>query len=314
MFIMVGPDVTTNVLCAMPDPYDKIFLHFKGKYINSFLSKYKYCADHAHLMDDQRCEELWWHFSKRERRYLEILDGYWSHNWSQLKDKLWSAYTLLLYPALLPHYTEEIELTQGQKSSSKFEVPRVESSHVVEMQVQDIPELVSLLSSCYMCGESYHSIHDCLEAKFLIALGICYLDMNDQVAMSDGSVLPQAGEEGGVAQVIRERETRCTATLVLDSFDSGSFSSTLDSDYEDAAEPAILSYIEIHSASAESEILFTSSDDELPELMETSPESLMSTESLQSMLYSIYSFSASVPHGSCPGGPQTAGPPHMGLS
>src|SRR5260370_33824561 len=106
---MAGPDVITNVLCAMPDPYDKKFLHFKGKYIDGFLSKYEYCADRAHLTDDKRCEELWWYFSKRERRYLEILDGYQIRNWSQLKDELRPAYTSLIYPAPLPLYSEEIE-------------------------------------------------------------------------------------------------------------------------------------------------------------------------------------------------------------
>src|SRR5260370_23955626 len=201
---------------------------------------------------------------------LDILKGYQSCNWSQLKDELQPSY----YPAPLLLYSEEIESKHKQDLSSR---PKENSrSFSVEPQSQDIPESVSLPSSCYMCGESYHSVCNCHATIFLIALGICYLDINNEVVMVDGSAFPQAGGEGGIACTICEQESKCTAMLVLDSFDSKSFSScsALNSDYENAAEPAILSSININSAaehSVESEISFTGSDDELAELLETSP-------------------------------------------
>ena len=233
---------------------------------------------------------------------LDILKGYQSCNWSQLKDELQPSYTSLIYPAPLLLYSEEIESKHKQDLSSR---PKENSSSFsVEPQSQDIPESVSLPSSCYMCGESYHSVCNCHATIFLIALGICYLDINNEVVMVDGSAFPQAGGEGGIACTICEQESKCTAMLVLDSFDSKSFSScsALNSDYENAAEPAILNSININSAaehSVESEISFTGSDDELAELLETSPkclyedlapESLISTEPDPSTHYSIYGF------------------------
>src|SRR5260370_25871336 len=125
----------------MPDPYDKKFLHFKGKDIDSFLSKYEHYVDQACLTEVRRCESLWMYFSKKERRYLDILKGYQSCNWSQLKDEVWPSYTLLIYPAPLLLYSEEIESKPEQDLSS--EPKEKSSSFSVEPQSQGIPESVS---------------------------------------------------------------------------------------------------------------------------------------------------------------------------
>src|SRR5258708_15405052 len=71
-----------------------------------------------------------------------------------------------------------------------------------------------------MCGELYHSVCDCWETKFLMYLGICYLDTSDQVFMTDGSALPQAEGEGGVAHVIRDSLTPDPESFALSTMES----------------------------------------------------------------------------------------------
>ena len=43
-------------MLLMPNPHDKGSLHFKGKDINVFLSKFEYHVDCAHLTEFERCE------------------------------------------------------------------------------------------------------------------------------------------------------------------------------------------------------------------------------------------------------------------
>ena len=43
---------------------------------------------------------------------------------------------------------------------------------------------------CIMCRHSGHGIRECSESKFFIAQGICHMDLNNCVVMSDSSVLP----------------------------------------------------------------------------------------------------------------------------
>ncbi len=62
-------------------------------------------------------------------------------------------------------------------------------------------------------------------------LGICYLDTSDQVFMTDGSALPQAEGEGGVARVIRDSLTPDPESLILSPTESNSLS------FEHEAEP-----------------------------------------------------------------------------
>ena len=56
-----------------------------------------------------------------------------------------------------------------------------------------------------MCRLLGHGIRDCHESKFFITQGICRLDLNNRVVMSDGSALPRSEGEGGAARVICER-------------------------------------------------------------------------------------------------------------
>ena len=44
-------------------------------------------------MDRVKCEEIRIYFSKREKRVLDVLDGYAAGNWEALKEELRSLYT-----------------------------------------------------------------------------------------------------------------------------------------------------------------------------------------------------------------------------
>src|SRR5258708_15880230 len=92
--------------CSMPNPRDKGSLHFKGKDIDVFLSKFEYYADHAHLTEFQRCDFIHLYFSKRERKVLDILKGFQHRNWDQLKEELWSLYSPLCASHSISSYTE----------------------------------------------------------------------------------------------------------------------------------------------------------------------------------------------------------------
>ena len=101
VFIMATPEpvvnpvtnLPTNVLSRMPSPRGKNSLRFRGKDIESFLTEYEHFATHANLTDEMRCEEIRIYFSKREKRVLDILDGYTLGNWEDLKRELKSLYT-----------------------------------------------------------------------------------------------------------------------------------------------------------------------------------------------------------------------------
>src|SRR5260221_6283294 len=90
---MADPNLIINDLVSMPNPQEKGLLHFKGKRIDAFLSKYEYYADHAHLTKVGRCMTLRLYFSKKEKEVLDILKGYDYHNWSQLKRELQYLYS-----------------------------------------------------------------------------------------------------------------------------------------------------------------------------------------------------------------------------
>src|SRR5258708_20361585 len=76
----------------MPSPSGKNWLQFQGKDIESFLTKYEHFATHANLTDQMRCKEIRIYFSKREKQVLDVLDGYTSGNWEDLKRELKSLY------------------------------------------------------------------------------------------------------------------------------------------------------------------------------------------------------------------------------
>ncbi len=100
VFIMATPEpvvnpvtnLPTNVLSCMPSPCGKNSLCFQGKDIKSFLTEYEHFATHANLTDEMRCEEIRIYFSKREKQVLDVLDGYTSGNWEDLKRELKSLY------------------------------------------------------------------------------------------------------------------------------------------------------------------------------------------------------------------------------
>ena len=71
-------------ILLMPNPCDKGLLHFKGKDIDVFLSRFEYHADRACLTEVQRCEFLRLYFSKKEMKFLDILEGFQCRNWSKL--------------------------------------------------------------------------------------------------------------------------------------------------------------------------------------------------------------------------------------
>ncbi len=86
--ILLAANLPTNILSHMPSPHDKNTLHFRGKDIDGFLSEYEHFALHANLTDRVKCEEIWIYFSKREKRVLDVLDGYAVGNWEALKEEL----------------------------------------------------------------------------------------------------------------------------------------------------------------------------------------------------------------------------------
>src|SRR5258705_10369731 len=56
---------------------------------------------------------------------------------------------------------------------------------------------------CFMCRQTGHGIRDCIDLKILIGQGVCRMDLNGQVVMSDGSLVAH-GEGGGEAvRIIR---------------------------------------------------------------------------------------------------------------
>src|SRR5258708_7424392 len=207
---MADPNMIINDLVSMPNPQEKGLLHFKGKRIDAFLSKYEYYADHAHLTKVGRCMTLRLYFSKKEKEVLDILEGYHYHNWSQLKRELQSLYSSSSDSDISLH-TEKSKLKHNRVSDSDIRDPRSDSSSSSKSKSLAVPEFASS-SLCNMCRESYHDIRDCLESRFLIFLGICVLDASGQVVMSNGSVLPPAEGEGGAARIIREREADRTTT------------------------------------------------------------------------------------------------------
>src|SRR5258708_36873421 len=88
-----------------------------------------------------------------------------------------------------------------------------------------------------MCREPYHSTRDCAETVDLVMLGICYLDASNQILMRDGSALPQAEGEDGIAKVIHRQVANRVPTPALESFDSESIELTFDSNGEHVTPP-----------------------------------------------------------------------------
>ena len=79
-------------LMLMPNPQDKSSLKFKGKKIDEFLSEFKHYAEHSRLTSTQKCCQVQRYFSTQEKRVLDVLEGYKSLSWPQLKEELRSLY------------------------------------------------------------------------------------------------------------------------------------------------------------------------------------------------------------------------------
>src|SRR6266436_974789 len=100
VFIMATPEpimipaanLPTNVISCMPSLQGKNSLHFRGKDIEGFLNGYEHYTIHANLMDKVKCKEIQIYFSKREKRVLDVLDGYAEGDWEGLKMELRSLY------------------------------------------------------------------------------------------------------------------------------------------------------------------------------------------------------------------------------
>ena len=190
--------------CSMPNPRDKGTLYFKGKDIDVFLSKFESYADRARLTEFWRCEFLRLYFSKKERRVLDVLEGYRCHSWDQLKEELWSLYASSCASGSISLYAKPNEPKQDREARNKFMVYGLDDNSASESQSYVASELRSSVGQCDMCGESPHAIVECRETRFLMLLGICELDRDGHVVMRDGSALPPAEGEGRSAQVIRE--------------------------------------------------------------------------------------------------------------
>src|SRR5258708_6054415 len=368
----------TNMLSQMPSPHGKNSLCFRGKDIETFLMEYEHFAIHANLMDEVKCKEVRIYFSKREKRVLDILEGYQTSDWVKLKRELrllymssaerrvyqprdlqhfimkkrkisklnhfdtyrclflvitagleaqnalsvydkdnyfWSGirpkslqdilenelrvrdyWTDLTLPPPIDRVTEVAvkflnraiyqprdvslrskwtrskkkrkdssssesessdEMASDSSASSKGEEssddednddteerkkagkkksreknakePKDEERPATDQHVQtNIEDLANRFKRlelklgersgqqsqpprtraamyCIMCGASGHGIRDCTESKFFIGQDICRMDVNNCVVMSDGTALPRAEGEGGVAKQICDR-------------------------------------------------------------------------------------------------------------
>ncbi len=60
---------------------------------DSFLVEYEHFVTHANLTDEMKCKEIRIYFSKKEKRVLDVLEGYVTSNWEDLKRGLKSLYT-----------------------------------------------------------------------------------------------------------------------------------------------------------------------------------------------------------------------------
>ena len=86
-------DIELGTAVPMPSPRGKNALQFKGKGIDEFLAEYEHNAEMAQLTSEKKCRDVKLYFGKKEKRVLEVLAGYRTRNWSQLKEELRSLYT-----------------------------------------------------------------------------------------------------------------------------------------------------------------------------------------------------------------------------
>src|SRR5258708_18198124 len=209
-FNMSIPNSTIGDLPSMPNPCNKGSLHFKGKDIDVFLAKFEDYADRAHLTKFQRCDFIRLYFSKKERKVLDILEGFLCRNWDKLKEELWSLYSSSCASGSISLHAERYTLKYDQEVRYESAGHEANGSQTSGSESYVASELGSSVGQCDMCRESPHDISNCRETKFLMFLGICDLDRDGRVVMRDGSALPRAEGKGRAARVIREREAART--------------------------------------------------------------------------------------------------------
>src|SRR5260221_12102918 len=137
-----------NDMLAMPSPHNKGTLHFKGRDIDVFLSKFEYHADCACLTELQRCEFLRLYFSKKERRVLDILEGFQCRNWSKLMEELWSLYSSLCASGSISPYAEP---EYDREARYEFAGHEADSSQASKSQLNATSELRSSAGFFEMC-------------------------------------------------------------------------------------------------------------------------------------------------------------------
>src|SRR5258708_13077033 len=140
-------------ILLMPNPRDKGLLHFKGKDIDVFLSRFEYHADRACLTEVQRCEFLRLYFSKKEMKFLDILEGFQCCNWSKLTEELWSSYSSSCTLGRISPYAEE---EYDQEVRYEFAGHEANGSQASELHSYATSELSFLPALCSMCGHSLH--------------------------------------------------------------------------------------------------------------------------------------------------------------
>src|SRR5258708_25364323 len=160
-------------LCWMPNPRVKGCLDLKGKDIDVFLSEFEYYADCACLTEFQRCNFIHLYFSKKERRVLDILEGYQCRSWDQLKEELWSLYSSSCASCSISSYTEP---KYDRAVRHEFAGLEANGSQTLGSQLYVTSELGSSAGQCDMCREAPHNIVDCREMTFIIFLRIDLCD------------------------------------------------------------------------------------------------------------------------------------------
>src|SRR5258708_33066584 len=140
-------------LCSMPNPHNKGSLHFKGKDIDVFLSKFEYYADHAHLTKFQRCNFICLYFSKKERKVLDILKGFQCHNWGKLKEELWSLYSSSCALGSTSPHRVRYESKYDQETKNEFAGHEANGSQASGSQLYVTSECGPSEGLCDMCGE-----------------------------------------------------------------------------------------------------------------------------------------------------------------
>ena len=86
-------DGEASVAVPMPSPCGKNALQFKGRDVEEFLAEFEHYAEMAQLTDERKCREVRLYFRKKEKRVLDVLQGYRVKSWTGLKDELRSLYT-----------------------------------------------------------------------------------------------------------------------------------------------------------------------------------------------------------------------------